>query len=321
MTRERPAGVQSPDTDAETGPVNGSEAQASTRTGSGNGDGTGVGKAVGSVTGDRPGTQAASGTGPAPEDLPGDRPDTGTPQPGTGSDTAAPESVPATDPAPVTLGTALAVPVVTLVTALFLLVGGMAIRVPESSGFLGPQFFPLTVGALLGVTACVAGARAVLAVRRSPSAGTTATPAAPGAPESSGASAPPESTGTSATPGGSGSRAEAAASTAPTATDTATDDGAATANGAAADDAKSEHGDWRTLGIMAATLTAHVLLLQPLGWLLSGTLLFWGVSFALDRRSPLLDLCVAVALAAIVQICFSGLLDVSLPSGLLGKVL
>jgi putative tricarboxylic transport membrane protein len=272
--------VQSPDTDAETG----------TDTGS------------------------VSGTGSAPGGLPGGRTgaDTGTPEPGAGSDTAAPGPEPATDPAPATLGTALAVPAVTLVTALFLLVGGMAIRAPESSGFLGPQFFPLTVGALLGVTACVAGVRAVLAVRRSPSAGTTGTPAAP---EPSGASAPPESTGTSAAPGGSGSRAEAAASTAPTATDTAT------ATGAAADDAKSEHGDWRTLGIMAATLTAHVLLLQPLGWLLSGTLLFWGISFALDRRSPLLDLCVAVALAAIVQICFSGLLDVSLPSGLLGKVL
>ncbi|MEU5855664.1 tripartite tricarboxylate transporter TctB family protein [Nocardiopsis dassonvillei] len=219
MTRERPAGVQSPDTDAETG----------------------------------------TDTGP-------------------GAGAAAPE--PAADPAPAALGTALAVPAVTLVTALFLLVGGMVIRVPESSGFLGPQFFPLTVGALLGVTACVAGVRAVLAVRRSPSAETTGTAAAP----------------------------TTAAEAAPDAV-------------AAASDAKSEHGDWRTLGVMAATLTAHVLLLQPLGWLLSGTLLFWGVSFALDRRSPLLDLCVAVALAAIVQICFSGLLDVSLPSGLLGKVL
>ncbi|CAL9355888.1 tripartite tricarboxylate transporter TctB family protein [Nocardiopsis dassonvillei] len=219
MTRERPAGVQSPDTDAETG------------------------------------TDTGSGAG-----------------------AAAPE--PAADPAPAALGTALAVPAVTLVTALFLLVGGMVIRVPESSGFLGPQFFPLTVGALLGVTACVAGVRAVLAVRRSPSAETTGTAAAP----------------------------TTAAEAAPDAV-------------AAASDAKSEHGDWRTLGVMAATLTAHVLLLQPLGWLLSGTLLFWGVSFALDRRSPLLDLCVAVALAAIVQICFSGLLDVSLPSGLLGKVL
>ncbi|ADH66441.1 tripartite tricarboxylate transporter TctB family protein [Nocardiopsis dassonvillei] len=219
MTRERPAGVQSPDTDAETG----------------------------------------TDTGP-------------------GAGAAAPE--PAADPAFAALGTALAVPAVTLVTALFLLVGGMVIRVPESSGFLGPQFFPLTVGALLGVTACVAGVRAVLAVRRSPSAETTGTAAAP----------------------------TTAAEAAPDAV-------------AAASDAKSEHGDWRTLGVMAATLTAHVLLLQPLGWLLSGTLLFWGVSFALDRRSPLLDLCVAVALAAIVQICFSGLLDVSLPSGLLGKVL
>lgn len=256
MTRERPAGVQSPETDAETGtdtgPASGSETRVSARTEAGDGNGTGAGNTVESVTGDRAGTTEGV----------------------TGADTAAPE--PAADPAPATLGTALAVPAVTLVTALFLLVGGMVIRVPESSGFLGPQFFPLTVGALLGVTACVAGVRAVLAVRRSPSAETTGTVAAP-----------------------------------TTAAEADTN----------ASDAKSEHGDWRTLGIMAATLTAHVLLLQPLGWLLSGTLLFWGVSFALDRRSPLLDLCVAVALAALVQICFSGLLDVSLPSGLLGKVL
>lgn len=211
--------------------------------------------------------------------------------PATGSGTGAPEPEPAADPAPATLGAALAVPAVTLVTALLLLVGGMAIRAPESSGFLGPQFFPLTVGALLGVTACVAGVRAFLTVRRSPSAGTAGTATAP-----------------TATGSGTGSGSVA--------------DSAATGSDAnATDNSESAHGDWRTLGVMAATLTAHVLLLQPLGWLVSGTLLFWGVSFALDRRSPLLDLCVAVALAAIVQICFSGLLDVSLPSGLLGKVL
>ncbi|WP_223839333.1 tripartite tricarboxylate transporter TctB family protein [Nocardiopsis deserti] len=268
MTRERPAGVQSPDTDAETGPAagSGSEAQPSARAETGDRDGTGSGSAVESATGDRAGTGAEGGSG------------TGAPEPG-----------PAAGSPPATLGTALAVPAVTLVTALFLLVGGVVIRAPESSGFLGPQFFPLTVGALLGVTACVAGARAFLTVRRSPSARAAET------------------------------------ATAPTSAEAATDadpvtDGAAT-DADATDDAKSAHGDWRTLGIMAATLTAHVLLLQPLGWLLSGTLLFWGVSFALDRRSPLLDLCVAVALAAIVQICFSGLLDVSLPSGLLGKVL
>lgn len=265
MTRERPAGVQSPDPDAETG--------------------TESGPAAGSVTATEDG--GGTGTGPEPAGV-------------TGADTGAPVPEPAADPAPVTLGTALAVPAMTLVTALFLLVGGMAIRVPESSGFLGPQFFPLTVGALLGVTACVAGVRAFLGVRRSSSPRTTGAPAAPASPETSGMSASPESAGTT---------------DADPVTDSATTDSATT------DDAESAHGDWRTLGIMAATLTAHVLLLQPLGWLLSGTLLFWGISFALDRRSPLLDLFVAVALAAIVQICFSGLLDVSLPSGLLGKVL
>ncbi len=222
-------------------------------------------------------------------------PDTGTgtgteagPAAESGGGTGAPEPGPAVDPAPATLGAALAVPAVTLVTALLLLVGGVAIRAPESSGFLGPQFFPLTVGALLGVTACVTGVRAFLTVRRSPSSGTSTDPTATGS-------------GTGSVP--------------------VTDSAATGSDANATDNSESAHGDWRTLGIMAATLTAHVLLLQPLGWLVSGTLLFWGVSFALDRRSPLLDLCVAVALAAIVQICFSGLLDVSLPSGLLGKVL
>lgn len=304
MTRERPAGVQSPDTDTETGTETGPAAgnESGTETGARAGAPAEAGK--GSGTGAEIGTDAGNGTGSGTEGA-------------TGTDTSTSEPA----PAPVTLAAALAVPAVTLVTALFLLVGGMAIRAPESSGFLGPQFFPLTVGALLGVTACAAGVRAVLTVRRSPSVGTTGTPAAPASPEASGASAPPESTAptaltgptgspeTSAVPVASGPRAEAAAPAA-TGTDAAT-----------GTEGKGAHGDWRTLGIMAATMTAHVVLLQPLGWLLSGTLLFWGISFALDRRSPLLDLCVAVALAAIVQICFSGLLDVSLPSGLLGKVL
>ncbi|WP_017572771.1 tripartite tricarboxylate transporter TctB family protein [Nocardiopsis halotolerans] len=166
--------------------------------------------------------------------------------------------------------TALAVPAVILMTALVLVVGSLTIRAPESGGFLGPRFFPLTVGVLLAVTACASGVRAVVRAR------------------STSAMTPATSTASAPSDGGTGAVGR---------------------------------GDWRSLGIMAATLTAHVLLLQPLGWLLSGTLLFWGISFALDRRSPLLDLCVAVILAALVQICFSGLLDVSLPSGLLGKVM
>jgi putative tricarboxylic transport membrane protein len=71
---------------------------------------------------------------------------------------------------------------------------------------------------------------------------------------------------------------------------------------------------------MAATLAGHLLLLQPLGWLIAGTLLFWGISTALGPRRPLLDLFVAAALAGVVQMVFSGLLDVPLPAGPLGGI-
>ncbi|MDR7303641.1 tripartite tricarboxylate transporter TctB family protein [Haloactinomyces albus] len=81
------------------------------------------------------------------------------------------------------------------------------------------------------------------------------------------------------------------------------------------------HSNWRTLAIMATTMVGHVVLLQPLGWLISGTLLFWGVSYALDHRRPFFDLCIAAAMAGTVQLAFSGLLDIALPAGILGKVL
>ncbi|GAB3206057.1 hypothetical protein GCM10027294_07060 [Marinactinospora endophytica] len=171
-----------------------------------------------------------------------------------------------TGPGPRRIRSALAVPAVTAVVALLLLSGGALMRVPKASGFLGPQFFPLTVGALLMLTALVSAA---WALRRGSAR-----------------------IGRGGTGGGR---------------DTA--------------EPPSPRGDWRTLTTMAATLLAHLALLQPLGWLLSGTLLFWGISHALDRRHPLFDLCVAAALAGVVQLVFSGLLEVALPAGLLGKVL
>ncbi len=85
--------------------------------------------------------------------------------------------------------------------------------------------------------------------------------------------------------------------------------------------ASQTRSDWRTLAITAVTLVGHVILLQPLGWLIAGTLLFWGISYALDSRRPLFDLCIAATLAGVAQLVFSGLLDVALPAGLLGKVL
>lgn len=168
----------------------------------------------------------------------------------------------------------LTVPALTAVIAVCLLLGGTLMSVPEASGFLGPRFFPLTIGALLMVTALV----------------TTAWPFRPRR-----------------------TAHETAESTPASAADT-TDDGAADAAPARA------QSDWRALAMMAATLAGHVILLQPLGWLLAGTLLFWGISCSLDRRRPVFDLCIAVTTASAVQLVFSGLLGVELPAGILGKV-
>ncbi|MFC7329217.1 tripartite tricarboxylate transporter TctB family protein [Marinactinospora rubrisoli] len=171
----------------------------------------------------------------------------------------------------------LAVPALAGATGACVLLGGAFMDVPAASGFLGPRFFPLAVGALLTVVALAATAQALWAAR-------TRRVSSP-APE------PP--------------------STAALAEEAADPTGATS----------PERGDRRTLATMAATLVAHLLLLQPLGWLVSGTLLFWGISYAVDRRRPLLDLCVAATLAGLVQLLFSGLLDVTLPAGILGRVL
>lgn len=164
----------------------------------------------------------------------------------------------------------LAVPALTAVLATCLLLGAALMRVPEASGFLGPRFFPLTIGVLLMATALVATAR-TLGTRRT-------------------------------------TRQEAQSSRG-TASDEATDDSSV-----------QVRSDWRALAMMAVTLVGHVILLQPLGWLLAGTLLFWGISCSLDRRRPVFDLCIAVITAGVVQLVFSGLLGVELPGGVLGKV-
>lgn len=78
--------------------------------------------------------------------------------------------------------------------------------------------------------------------------------------------------------------------------------------------------DWRPLGIVAATLTLHVLLLEPLGWLIAGAGLFFGVSYALGGRNVLRDVGIAFVLSSAAQLGFSAGLGIALPSGILGGV-
>ncbi|MBV2365043.1 tripartite tricarboxylate transporter TctB family protein [Streptomonospora nanhaiensis] len=79
--------------------------------------------------------------------------------------------------------------------------------------------------------------------------------------------------------------------------------------------------DWRTVGTVLGAVAAFALLLQPLGWLLSGALLFFGVAWAFGGRRPLYEAAVALVYSSVVQLAFVGGLGLNLPSGILGGLL
>ncbi|MEU0239053.1 tripartite tricarboxylate transporter TctB family protein [Nocardiopsis sp. NPDC006198] len=79
--------------------------------------------------------------------------------------------------------------------------------------------------------------------------------------------------------------------------------------------------DWRTFLLVASAFVAFVLLLRPVGWILSAAALFWAVSCALGTRNHLLNASVALVFSCTVQIAFSIGLGLNLPSGVIGGLL
>lgn len=79
--------------------------------------------------------------------------------------------------------------------------------------------------------------------------------------------------------------------------------------------------EWSPVLLTLGALAVHVALLEPLGWLLAGTLLFWGVSYAFGARNPLRDAVVSLSMSAAVQVGFSFGLGLNLPGGVLEMVL
>ncbi|NJP67492.1 tripartite tricarboxylate transporter TctB family protein [Streptomyces spiramenti] len=79
--------------------------------------------------------------------------------------------------------------------------------------------------------------------------------------------------------------------------------------------------EWSPVALTLGALAVHVALLEPLGWLLAGTLLFWGVSYAFGARNPLRDAVVSLSMSAAVQVGFSFGLGLNLPGGVLEMVL
>nr|WP_052542726.1 tripartite tricarboxylate transporter TctB family protein [Cryobacterium roopkundense] len=78
--------------------------------------------------------------------------------------------------------------------------------------------------------------------------------------------------------------------------------------------------DWKTTGLVLASVIAFILLLQPLGWLLSAAALFWALSRALGSRRPMFDIGVSLIFSSCMQLAFSAGLGLTLPSGILTGV-
>ncbi|MFG1926055.1 tripartite tricarboxylate transporter TctB family protein [Cryptosporangium sp. NPDC048952] len=79
--------------------------------------------------------------------------------------------------------------------------------------------------------------------------------------------------------------------------------------------------DWRTIALVIAAFVVNALLIEPLGWVISGSLLFWGAAFALGARRHLVSLVVAVTLALATFYGFAIGLGVNLPAGILQGIL
>lgn len=79
--------------------------------------------------------------------------------------------------------------------------------------------------------------------------------------------------------------------------------------------------DWRTVLLLVGAFAANAVLIEPLGWVISGGLLFWGTAFALGSRRYLLTAAVAAAMSLTTFYAFAIGLGVNLPAGILQGIL
>ena len=79
--------------------------------------------------------------------------------------------------------------------------------------------------------------------------------------------------------------------------------------------------DWRTVGLLAVAFLSNALLIERLGWPLSGAILFWGSAFALGSRHYVRDAALALVLGVGSWYLFVLGLGISLPVGVLKGIL
>lgn len=79
--------------------------------------------------------------------------------------------------------------------------------------------------------------------------------------------------------------------------------------------------DWRTVLLLIGAFVVNLALIEPLGWVISGTLLFWGSAFALGSRHHIRNVFIAAALSLTTFYAFAIGLGVNLPAGVLQGIL
>ncbi len=82
-----------------------------------------------------------------------------------------------------------------------------------------------------------------------------------------------------------------------------------------------EPSDWRTVALLAGIFLATAALIDPLGFPITGALLFWGSAYALGSRNLTRDPLIAAVLSLATFAAFNTLLGVPLPGGPLMGVL
>ncbi|MEV4733305.1 tripartite tricarboxylate transporter TctB family protein [Saccharopolyspora sp. NPDC049426] len=79
--------------------------------------------------------------------------------------------------------------------------------------------------------------------------------------------------------------------------------------------------DWRTVLLLSASFLANAVLINIIGFPLSGMILFWGCAYALGSRNAVRDPLLAAVLSVVTYFVFNNLLGVPLPGGPLMGVL
>jgi putative tricarboxylic transport membrane protein len=79
--------------------------------------------------------------------------------------------------------------------------------------------------------------------------------------------------------------------------------------------------DWKTVAMLAAAFLSNAVLVEPLGWVFSGAILFWGAAFALGSRHYVRDAIIAFALSFGSWYLFQLGLGITMPPGILDGIL